>query len=410
MAATIKDRILAEIRDDEVIRFAKDLCAIPSFTTEETRVARFLDKVFRDAGFESELQEVEPGRFQTVARLRGGGGGQSLMLNGHIDIDPLAAGWAGRDPWTAEIDGDRFIAGGIYNMKAGDTAMIMAALAARRAGVPLRGDVVVACVVGELQGGVGTKHLLDRGLRTDLAIVPEPYGTDHVITKHTGVMHVGVHVKGRSLHVMRQKEGVNAIVKMARLIEALDGIDFTFEVDPDLPDLPLSNVGTILGGRGEHWEIRGPYMHPDRCLVVFDVRFNRSMTQASVLADIRRALDRVAATDPEIDYTLESPVTSLPGMAKVIMNPLSVETDHPLVRAVVANARALTGAAPTVGALAPYSYAGNDTSHLYEAGIPCLLYGPGGGAMAEGAIRWTSVTQMLACTRVLGATIADLCA
>ncbi len=95
------------------------------------------------------MQEVEPGRFQTVAVLKGGGGGKSLMLNGHIDIDPLAAGWV-RDPWEPEISGDRIFGGGIRNMKAGVASMIAAAEAVRRSGVTLKGDLVLACVVGEL--------------------------------------------------------------------------------------------------------------------------------------------------------------------------------------------------------------------------------------------------------------------
>src|SRR4029453_6136911 len=134
-------------------------------------------------GFESRLQEVDPGRFQTIARLPGTGGGTSLMFDGHIDIDPIPSGWK-RDPWTPTIEGDRFYGAGIYNMKGGDAAMIMAAVAAKRAGVPLRGDVVFACVDGELQGGVGTVHLLKRGVRADWAIVPEPYSTRNIITKH----------------------------------------------------------------------------------------------------------------------------------------------------------------------------------------------------------------------------------
>jgi acetylornithine deacetylase len=59
---------------------------------------------------------VEPGRFQTIGILRGSGGGKSLMLNGHIDIDPIVMGWR-RDPWASEIDGDRLYGGGIRNMK-----------------------------------------------------------------------------------------------------------------------------------------------------------------------------------------------------------------------------------------------------------------------------------------------------
>ena len=88
-------------------------------------------------------------------------------------------------------------------MEGGDSAMIMAAVAAKRAGVPLRGDVIVTAVVGELQAGVGTVHLLNSGIRADMAIVPEPYSTQNVITKHTGAMELGVHFHGRSRHISR---------------------------------------------------------------------------------------------------------------------------------------------------------------------------------------------------------------
>ena len=67
------------------------------------------------------------------------------------------------------------------------------------------------------------------------------------------------------------------------------------------------------------------------------------------------------------------------------------------------------GQAPTVGAVSPYSYAGNDTSHLWTAGIPCCLYGPAGGYDEGRSDRWTSIEQIVACARVYGATIADVC-
>src|SRR5262245_7629998 len=173
MPNTLKDSILAHIVEGEVIGLAKDLVNIPSYTTDETEVAKYLHGFFQRHGLESELQETDPGRFQTIGRLRGSGGGKSLMLNGHIDIDPIPSGWV-RNPWTPTIEGDRFYGAGIYNMKGGVAAMVMAAVAAKRAG-GIRGDVVVACVDGELQGGVGTVHLLKKGVRTDMAVVPEPY-------------------------------------------------------------------------------------------------------------------------------------------------------------------------------------------------------------------------------------------
>ena len=103
---------------EEMLRLAEDLVRIPSFKTEETDAARFLGDFLAQRGYEVELQEVEPGRFQTIATLKGSGGGKSLMLNGHIDIDPLAMGWK-RDPWTPSIEGDLVFGAGIRNMKSG---------------------------------------------------------------------------------------------------------------------------------------------------------------------------------------------------------------------------------------------------------------------------------------------------
>src|SRR5437773_3775753 len=127
MTRALKDAILAEIVPDEVIALAKDLVNIPSYTADESEVARFLHAFFHRQGLESELQEVDPGRFQTIGRRRGTGGGRSLMLNGHIDIDPIPTGWV-RDPWTPTIEGDRFYGAGIYNMKGGVAAMVMGAI------------------------------------------------------------------------------------------------------------------------------------------------------------------------------------------------------------------------------------------------------------------------------------------
>ena len=406
--ATLKEAIVAHIEPDEVISLTKDIVRIPSYTADETEVARFLHAYFQKQGFESELQEVDPGRFQTIARLRGTGGAKSLMLNGHLDIDPIPSGWE-RDPWTPTIEGDRFYGAGVYNMKGGVAAMIMGAVAARRAG-RLRGDVVVACVDGELQGGVGTVHMLKKGVRADMAVVPEPYSTKHIITKHTGVMELAVHVLGRSVHISRMEQGINAIVKAARVVQALETVKLTGQPDPDLPGLPRLNVGTIIGGRGRDLELRGANIVPDMCTIILDIRFPVSVTPDSALADVRRALDGVAAADKDVKYEIEFPIRPERRQFREVMLPLSVPASEPIVQILKANVTAIVGEEPTVGAHSPQSYAGNDTSHLWRAGIPCCLYGPAGGYDEGRSDRWTSIEQIVACARVFGATIADVCA
>ena len=144
-------QVLRSIDTQEMTSLAEQLVRIQSFKTEETEIAHFLATYLSDRGYEVLQQEVEPGRFQTIATLRGTGGGKSFMLNGHTDIDPLAMGWK-RDPWSPSVEDDRIYGAGIRNMKAGIASMITAAEALRTSGVERRGDIVVACVVGELQG------------------------------------------------------------------------------------------------------------------------------------------------------------------------------------------------------------------------------------------------------------------
>jgi acetylornithine deacetylase len=286
--------------------------------------------------------------------------------------------------------------------------MITGAVAARRAG-RLRGDVIVACVDGELQGGVGTVHMLKKGVRADMAVVPEPYSTKHIITKHTGVMELAVHVLGRSVHISRMEQGINAIAKAARVVQALETVKLTGQPDTDLPGLPRLNVGTIIGGRGRELELRGANIVPDMCTIILDIRFPVSVTPDSALADVRRALDGAAAADKDLKYEIEFPIRPERRQFREVMLPLSVPASEPIVQILKANVTAIVGEEPTVGAHSPQSYAGNDTSHLWGAGIPCCLYGPAGGYDEGRSDRWTSIEQIVACTRVFGATIADVC-
>ena len=118
--------VLDQVDQRALIDLASALIRIPSFKTEETAVARFLDEFFRTRGYQVDLQEIEPGRLQTIATLRGTGGGASLMLNGHTDINALTRRWR-RDPWTPTLEGDRLYGHGVQNLKGGLASIIMAA-------------------------------------------------------------------------------------------------------------------------------------------------------------------------------------------------------------------------------------------------------------------------------------------
>jgi acetylornithine deacetylase len=396
-----------EIDRAELLELAIALCRIPSFTTEETDCARFLDGRLQELGFATELQEVDPGRFQCIARLRGTGGGESLMLNGHIDIDPLPSGLT-RDPFSPAAEGNMFFGAGIGNMKAGVAAMIAAAASAKRAGYPRRGELVLACVVGELQGGAGTAHLIRSGVRTDAAIVTEPHGAANVVTKHAGVMQLAIHVLGRTAHISRKEQGVNAIVKAGKVAIALESLKLEGNPDPDLPALPLLNVGSILGGRGREVELRGPNIVPDFATLYVDVRFPNGMTPSTVIADLKRALDELAREDRELQYEIEFPMKPERRCLREVMMPFSIPPESPFVQRIAKHVAAVRGAAPKVGVSLPSGYSGNDTSHLQAAGIPSCLYGPAGAPDGPERYLWASIDEMMTCARVYAAMIAEM--
>ena len=407
----LQQRVLAEVDPGALVDLASALIRIPSFKTEETAVARVLEGFFRERDYRVELQEIEPGRFQTIATLPGTGGGASLMLNGHTDINALTRRWK-RDPWTPSLEGDRLYGHGVQNMKGGLASVIMVAEALRRAAVRPRGDLVIACVAGETQGGEGTHALMESGLRTDAAVVAEPFGASHLVTVHSGIVHLAVHTYGVTGHIGRLEGTVNAVQKMTAVIDALQGVTFRHTPRADLPAFPRLNVGAVIGGRGRDYVLVEPPYIPDLCTVIVDVHFLPGMTVDGIVADIRRALDPLAARDGELKYEIEIPPPEwFKGRRRLVMEPFDMPVTAPIVQAVAASYRTLTGREPDkIGTVLPHSYSADDTCHLWKAGIPCLLYGPGvirGGP--EGDDSCVLVSEMVKVTQVLALTALDVC-
>jgi acetylornithine deacetylase len=317
-----------------------------------------------------------------------------------------------RDPWTPALEGDRLYGHGVQNMKGGLASIIMTAEAIRRSGAQLAGDLVVACVAGETQGGEGTHYLMESGLRTDAAVVAEPFGADHLVTVHSGIVHMAIHAYGVTGHIGRLEGTVNAVHKMTTVIEALQSIHFRHTPRPDLPAFPRLNVGGILGGRGRDYVLVEPPYVPDVCTIIVDVHFVPGMTVDGIVTDIRRALDPLATRDGELRYEIEIPPPAhFKGRRRLVMDPFDMPIDAPIVQAVARSYRAVTGHEPkAIGTVLPHSYSADDTCHLWKAGIPCLLYGPAtirGNADEDDAC--VLVSEMEKVTRVLAVTALDVC-
>ena len=410
MITSKAQKVLGAVDKEALLDIAQELIKVPSFKTQETEMARYLGNYFEQRGYEVELQEVEEGRYQTIATLKGSGHGKSLMFNGHIDINPLAQNWK-RDPWTPTIDGDRLYGAGIRNMKGGVAAMIEAAEAIRRSEVELKGDLVLACVVGELQGGVGTSYLCEHGPLADMAIVPEPFGANNIVTVHAGSAEMAIHTIGRARHMNRMEESIDAIEKMCKAIPIIKGIEFSHRPRPDLPGLPRVNVGTIIGGLGRDYDRSEATYISDFCTVVVDIRFPPGTTANSIKKDVERALDGIKKEDPDFQYEIEMPPPAKYQAFTMIVEPLDLPKGEYILDSIVRQFRTVVGKEPAgVGTVLPWSYASDDTSKLFKAGVPCLLHGPAGGIeSATVPDEYSVISDMHQVAKVLALTAHDVC-
>ncbi len=157
-----------------------------------------------------------------VGCARGAGGGRSLMLNGHVDVVPpgTIGAWGREEPFGGAI-GDGFVWGrGSCDMKGGLVAALWALRTLIELKVPLDGDLVVACVQGEEDGGLGTFATLARGWRADACVIPEPTSLD-LVPAAAGSLTFRLRITGRACHASRRTAGVSAIEKFWPVFDAL---------------------------------------------------------------------------------------------------------------------------------------------------------------------------------------------
>src|SRR5579862_9429785 len=212
----LAERVVAEVREDEIVAMACDVINIPSPTGEELQMGQYMQNALRQLGLNVTWQEVEEGRANVVARWSGCGGGRCLMFNGHMDTSNT-----GREDFLTGIGykpnaliKDGMIYGlGIYNMKGALVCYTHAVKALQRAGVKLQGDIILAAVAGEIEKtqwkefrgreyrgyGVGTHYLVNHGVLPDVCILGEP--TDmQIILEHYGSLWVRISTSGMYVH------------------------------------------------------------------------------------------------------------------------------------------------------------------------------------------------------------------
>jgi acetylornithine deacetylase len=327
-------------------------------------------------------------------------GGASLLLNGHVDVVPIGnpAAWSRPDAFSADVVGDTLYGRGACDMKAGLVAAIAAVQALRRLSVPLRGDLLLACVPGEEDGGLGTYAMLRRGWRADACIVPEPTGLD-LVTANAGALTFRLRVRGRATHASRRSEGVSAIEKFLPVLAALQALEVArnADVDPLMAHWPLAypvSVGRITAG---DWASSVPD------LLVAEGRFGVALDEP--VESARAALEAAVADACEADPWLrDHPVTVQWWGGQFASGRLPASSD---LAARMAAAHTAAGGHAQGSWGAPY---GSDLRLLNGlGGIPTMHYGPGDALLAHAPDESVPLADVATAARALAMLALDVC-
>lgn len=342
----------------------------------EAPVAEYLAGSMRRAGLQVELVPLTEKRANVMARLPGRSAAPALMFCGHTDtVHPGEVAWR-HDPFAAETSNGRMFGRGTADMKGGVAAMVVAVEALAQAGIPLAGDVIIAGTAGEEVDCLGARHLLESGGMAGVGalVIPEP--TDlSLVSAHRGALWLRLITQGKAAHGSMPELGVNTILHMYKLLDALLDHHFTYRPHP-LLRLPTVNVGTIQGGTKTN-------VVADMCQATVDIRTVPGMSTAEVIGEIQALIDNIKAGTPAFNARIE-----------IVNDKSAVATDPntPLIQAAQrAGSLILDRTLEPQGA----SYFTDASVLTPPTGVPTLIFGPGEAGMAHQPDEYVDIDKVV---------------
>jgi len=391
------------------------LVRIPSVTGSEELAQADVARRLAAAGMEVETLTPDPGAIRAdpawpgeettrtalpivIGRL-GRPGGRRLVLSGHVDVVPPGdPGTWSSDPWSAAIRDGRLYGRGACDMKGGVAAILGAVRALVATGIAerLAGELVVAFVPGEEDGGQGTLAAIRAGVTGDMAIITEPSNLD-IVVAHAGAITFRLTVPGRAAHASQRREGVSALDNLFTILGALQEDETrrnAEETDPLMTALGLpypTIVGIVSGGEWASTVL-------DR--VAADGRYGVRLGQspADAAADLRAAIDAANASDP---FLRDHPAT-----VEIVGGQFGsgrVPADHPLPAGLALAVETITGHPP---ALLGEPYGADMRLFINDGDTPCVIFGPGDVRVAHSADEHVPLDEVETCARVLAAWVA----
>jgi acetylornithine deacetylase len=370
---------------EHVINVLSDLVAIESINPSmkgakntEAVIGNYIFDYLRALGMEVQRDEALPGRPNILGRLAGADSRRRLLFEAHLDTMPVEG--MEIDPFHPKIEEGRLYGRGACDDKASIAAMLCALKAAKEQGRP-KADIYFLGSVDEEYTFKGILHFLKGGFRAQGAVAGEPTELDLVIA-HKGMVRWRIVVTGKAAHSSKPKEGINAITKMARIIDRIEE-----EMQPRLSQIshplvgpPTLSIGKIEGGIQIN-------IVPDRCVIELDRRLNPGEDPDLVLASFEELLGEMRGRDLELQVAMETPF--------LVDYPLETRETEEVADVAKAAIAEVLGKVMVKGV--PY---GTDGSKTARAGIPTIVLGPGSIDQAHTASEFVEMDQVVKATEI----------
>lgn len=367
---------------DVVTRLLADLVAIPSVNPMgrplsgaeylEGAMSDYLERFFRDRDIPFVRKTVSPGRDNVIAHYEAPSGKRRILFDAHQDTVPVEGMTI--PPFTPEIREGKLYGRGAVDIKGGMASMLSAFVRLCAERPKGSASVIMACTVDEEFTHTGSSQLAEDRPDADLGIVAEPTRLD-IVNTHKGAVRWKIRTRGVACHSSTPHLGDNAIYRMARVVDGLAAYAShlaTARPDPQLGPPSLS-VGRIEGGQSVN-------VVPDWCEIEVDRRVVPGETLADLPADAAAFLHQRLGGLEGITFT--PPWVSMPALAPGVPEPWVAA-----IRDVICEK---TGRTPRVTGV-PF---GTDAGPLAQAGMPCLVFGPGDIAQAHTKDEWVDIEEV----------------
>src|ERR671935_1186104 len=285
----------AERRKDQVTSFLVDLIERPSLSRDENAVVQRIGEEMQAVGFD---EVIVDGFGSAIGRI--GDGPVHIVLDSHIDVVDTGdlSLWKSH-PFTARIENGTIYGRGACDNKAAIASMVHGVGVLRELGIDTSRFTlwVVGTVQEEDCDGLALEYLLTNTIpRAEIVVLGEATNLQ-VYRGHRGRAEFALHTTGRAAHASAPERGVNAIYRMAPIVEQIEALNERLASDPFL------GKGTVVVSK---IDAQTPSLNavPDGCTIYLDRRLTIGETVESARAELEAlpAVQEGAATVDVLTY------------------------------------------------------------------------------------------------------------